>query len=413
MFKFKSPEDKEKTGFSQQYTKLSNMMLLFNLIRKNAPISRIMLAEMTGLSATTVSQLVEELLYNGLIREAGIADTNLRGRKPIMLEINGESAYFIVIELLSKGFTCSLYNLNVERADFVKYQKEEIKNGGMTLNRVIQDMIQKNGVSPDKLTGINILYPGIIDNVHKRIISSTVLDVSGYITPEDIARVKNEWSDAQFFITNSSVASVYSEYMQSSGISNSTIIEIGMDEGIGAGGILIGEKGECLHYYIIEVGHMVIERGGKPCKCGNRGCFEAVCGLASVIKRISDAAALNLEYDEEFGAEINRKAVESIRNEIAKGNEKVIAIADDVANMVETAIINIVNTVNAEYVFISGGIVDMLSESSINQIRRNVNELDVKKEYRECVIEVSKMDREMTRKGAAHMIIDAAFTVQE
>lgn len=411
MFKIKTSKSKVKTGFSQQQTKRNNTMLLFNLIRKKAPVSRIMLAEMTGLSATTVSLLVEDLLDNNLVCETGIADTNMRGRKPIMLEVNGKGGFFIIVELLSKGFICSLYDLNAEQIDIAKYRLENIKKENITLNQAIRKLIAKNKIEVTDLIGINLTYPGVVDSIGKRFVSSTVLEISDYVLQEDIARLKEEWAGSQFLITNTSVISAYSEYVLNSGIANSTIIEITMDEGIGAGVVLVGEKGECMHSYIMEMGHMVIERDGKLCKCGNRGCFEALCGAATIIKRVNERAGLSLEYDEEFGADVNRQAVNIIKEEIEKGNKKVIAVVEEVADMLETAIINTINMVNAEYVFLSGLIVEMLGERWINRIRENVTRLNVKREFCKCSIQVSKLDYELNRKGAVYMIMDEAFNV--
>ena len=59
MFEINSARNRVKTGFSQQQTKRNNTMLLFNLIRKNSPISRIMLAEATGLSRQTIANICQ------------------------------------------------------------------------------------------------------------------------------------------------------------------------------------------------------------------------------------------------------------------------------------------------------------------------------------------------------------------
>ncbi len=413
MFQLKNTKRKVKTGFSQQHTKRNNTMLLFNLIRRRAPISRIMLAELTGLSATTVSLLVEDLLDNGLIVETGAAETNMRGRKPIMLEINGKGGYFVIVELRSKGFICSLYDLNAQKIALQKYNREQIIREKISLCQAIDKLVKENDIACENLIGINITYPGIVESANKTIISSTVLDISDYVTQEDIEQLKKEWADSLFLVTNTSVVSAYSEYILNQGIADSTIIEITMNEGIGAGVVLVDENGECMHYYVMEIGHMVIERGGKQCKCGNRGCFEALCGAANLIKRVNEEAGLHLEYDEEFGAEINSDAMREIRKAAEQGNEKVIAIVDDMANMLETVIINIVNMVNAEYVFLGGVVMDLISESGIGAIRKNVNRLHVKKDRGDCAIQASKLDRDRTRSGAVYMIMDEVFTVSQ
>ncbi|MEI6101339.1 MAG: hypothetical protein WCP73_05815, partial [Eubacteriales bacterium] len=114
MFEIKSTKNKVKTGFSQQQTKRNNTMLLFNLIRKNSPISRIMMADATGLSATTVSLQIEDLIANNLVREIGEPEASARGRRPIMLEVNGTGGYFVLVEMTNTGLICHLYDLRYQ-----------------------------------------------------------------------------------------------------------------------------------------------------------------------------------------------------------------------------------------------------------------------------------------------------------
>ena len=68
---------------SQQKMKEHNSMLLLNMIRREAPISRAELACRTRLSPTTVSMLVEELLEKKWVVETGAGSSGSRGRKPV------------------------------------------------------------------------------------------------------------------------------------------------------------------------------------------------------------------------------------------------------------------------------------------------------------------------------------------
>ncbi|MEG2521121.1 MAG: ROK family transcriptional regulator [Christensenellaceae bacterium] len=411
MYQFIAEKNKKKTGFSQQQTKRNNTALLFNLVRANAPISRINLAEKTGLSATTVSLLIEELIENRLIKETGTADTNMRGRKPIMLEVNGDGGYFIVLELMNRGFICSLYDLSANRISLLKIKIDEIKKKNITVNDAIYKMLKDNKISKKKLIGVNISYPGIVDGINNKLISSTVLEISEIITNEDIVKLIQDNPNVHLLINNTSVVVAYAEYMLNSNFVNCTIIGMTMYEGIGAGVIIVGSKGECTHSYDMEIGHMVIERGGKKCKCGNRGCLEAICSAPAIFERINKETSLDIEYGEEWGSEINEQAVEIIKKEMELGNEKVMTIVDDFMAMLITAIVNTINMISAQHVFISGVLINMLGNECIERINEQVNSLHVMKSKEKCEVQISKLDYELIRKGAVYMIMDSVFAI--
>ena len=66
---------------------LSNLTLVFNLINENQPVSRASIAHATGLSPTTVSSLVDELISENMVEETGMGKLSGSGRKPILLAV--------------------------------------------------------------------------------------------------------------------------------------------------------------------------------------------------------------------------------------------------------------------------------------------------------------------------------------
>ena len=65
----------------QQHLKDQNATLLFDLVRRRAPISRAELTKASGLSAATVTVLVDELLQGGWLVELGAVGSTARGRR--------------------------------------------------------------------------------------------------------------------------------------------------------------------------------------------------------------------------------------------------------------------------------------------------------------------------------------------
>ncbi len=81
-----------------QYIKQLNRSLILNKIIESGKISRADLSKITGLNKATISVQVANLLDEELIVETREEHTAI-GRRPIMLSINKEAAYFLGIDL--------------------------------------------------------------------------------------------------------------------------------------------------------------------------------------------------------------------------------------------------------------------------------------------------------------------------
>src|SRR5579875_2432386 len=68
-----------------------NRALVLNLVRTEPPQSRIDLVRRTGLSPATITDIVDHLLREGLIRDEGAAATGTIGRRPSRLAFNPDA----------------------------------------------------------------------------------------------------------------------------------------------------------------------------------------------------------------------------------------------------------------------------------------------------------------------------------
>ena len=95
----------------QQHLKDQNATLLFDLVRRRSPISRAELTKASGLSAATVTVLVDELLQGGWLVELGAVGSTARGRRPINLAVNAARGAVATLEILSDGSILSVYDI--------------------------------------------------------------------------------------------------------------------------------------------------------------------------------------------------------------------------------------------------------------------------------------------------------------
>jgi|GEM_PF-861270 len=410
MFEINSTKNRVKTGFSQQQTKRNNTMLLFNLIRKNSPISRIMLAEATGLSATTVSMLIEDLIANNLVREIGEAEPIARGRRPIMLEVNATGGYFIVVELINTGLLCHLFDLKNRHLDFMQYRITGDLQANVTSD-FINQMLYKKGIPVSLLLGINVVYPGIVDRATKKMVYSAIVPTRDLLSDNEVELLQKTYPNAVFMINNYSGVNAYGEFIFNDYDYTRSLVAVNIFEAVGAGAIFVNEKGEKTVDFSIELGHMMMDRDGPVCKCGNKGCLETLVGICALFKKVEAATGITLNYTDEFNHSRNVEAMKKVKELADEGNPAVIGILQEASRWIAIGLTNMNNIIDPGYIFI-GGTIRYLGDDFLNMIRENMRQLNLKHTDFPNIINYSHLDGEERLKGCIAMMMDDIFALR-
>ena len=95
----------------------------------------------------------------------------------------------------------------------------------------------------------------------------------------------------EIYLENDANAAALGEYAAGAGKGSRSLVLITLGTGVGGGAVLDGRLYTGFNHAGLEVGHMVIEHGGRPCTCGRLGCFEAYCSATALIKRTREIMA--------------------------------------------------------------------------------------------------------------------------
>ena len=154
-------------------------------------------------------------------------------------------------------------------------------------------LLAEAGVSGSDLYGICIGLPGLVDI--KNGISLDLKNLRWDNIP--IAEHFSRHFHVPVFIDNDGNLNALGEKYFGAGVGVDDFILITLGTGVGAGIIAAGELLRGAGNFAGEIGHMIIQKGGAPCPCGNNGCFESYCsatGIVNEAKRLalSDAASV-------------------------------------------------------------------------------------------------------------------------
>lgn len=361
---------------SLQVIKSNNKNLILKLIHQSDCISRAELKRITGLAPTTVSILVDELIEKGLVKETGILDTGSIGRKAVSIEINPSGRYFAGVEIDSDKIVVDVYDLRFNK---VFHIESEISGYEKILSFIISSINAAQKELGIEIYSVVIGVSGIVDTKNNKILLSTVMDIDEENFAEDI---RESFKNAKVILLNASGLMAYAE-KEKRGVKDLVTVDIG--KGVGSGIIIDGRIYTGAGGTAGEFGHISIDMNGEKCKCGNRGCTELYTNT-NVIRR---RAAIILGEDKTSLARIKREA--------EGGNKKIIALIDEITQMLSGALVGLVNMMAPESVVI-GGKIKELGDVFLYPLKKAVGE---KCSLRQTELEYSSVDGNAVTLGGA------------
>lgn len=254
-----------------------NRNLIFNLIRKQQPISRAELARVSGLQRSTVSLIVEGLISEKWVIEGQIGKLP-RGRRPTMLHLNDKRAV-VALDIHPSQTTVAIADLggHVIARNLITLSAEP-QRAVRTIVQAVQKIIAAN--KDKSIDGIGISLPGRADIQLQKLIFAPNLKWPVVAIKSRIERA----TGLRVEIDNVANACALSEvwFGDSDGMRDLVVVNVseGIGTGIFANGQLVrGESGMAG-----EFGHIEIEPNGTLCACGNRGCWETAASNRAAMR---------------------------------------------------------------------------------------------------------------------------------
>ncbi|SFL78219.1 ROK family protein [Salibacterium qingdaonense] len=253
------------------YIKQLNRRILIEEIIKNISLSRSDLSRKTGLNKATISAQVSELINEQIVVEKTEGESVTRGRKPILLEINGSAGY-------SVGIDIDEHNLHFVFCDLTGelFHKESVPLKTVDFDEVMKQLLDHlspsvstfNGqYEPIGLIGIGVGIHGIVSNENE-----IVYTPKQQWSHHHITNLLKEHFDTPVYVDNNANLSVFAEQVYYEHIPD--LFCITFYSGIGLGIMNNYQIYRGFQGFAGEIGHMIVEPGGLPCPCGNHGCWE-------------------------------------------------------------------------------------------------------------------------------------------
>ena len=281
---------------SQQLLKVINRMALVRHLCANPGLSRADLAGAVGLTKSTVSGLVRELIGEGWLVEREVVATGDLGRRPTPLfidpgrllllgaEVGVESVRVVATSLTGEIHACTVASFGASRT----------VRACITILATALQKLRKQLDAHQQVLGIGVGLPGGVNEARGVLHFAPNLgwrDIPfGELLTDKLQGTALEGTP--LFLQNEADVAALGEMEFNPTPASDPLLYVSINQGLGAGVIvgdrlLTGSRG-----FAGEVGHMVLQLGGPRCSCGRRGCAEALIATRAMLHGSGEDAAL-------------------------------------------------------------------------------------------------------------------------
>jgi len=269
---------------THEQTRIHNTQLVFSTIYEREEISRAEIARITRLTRPTVSDVVAELMDEGLIGEVGHAPST-GGKRAILLRVNVNSRCLIGLDLAREDFRGALIDLRGDIQHRVNLPLEG-RDGNAALELVYTLVDTLRAAAHHPLLGIGIGAPGLVDAVNGVIHQAVNLNWRD-VHLRDLLQARYS---LPVYMANDCQVAALGEYtfgqnnaQQRQQAKDLVVIHAG--KGVGAGIVLGGQLFHGNPLGAGEIGHVAVVENGERCRCGNAGCLETVANSRAIIRQ--------------------------------------------------------------------------------------------------------------------------------
>jgi glucokinase-like ROK family protein len=322
-------------------------------------LSRIQLARKTNLSSTTITNLVAELIEQGIVAE----DKNARedeqrsvGRPRTGLCLMPNARYVVGVHIGVGLYRMAVMNLRAEIvcSKLVNFDIRAPSADVMqTLSADIQDLLTNSGVDRRLILGMGVGASGLVDTLNGVNILAPNLDWH-HVPIRDYLESQ---LGLPVVVENNVRAMALGEGYFGGGREAQSLAFVYGRTGVGAGFVIDHQLFRGSSTGAGEIGHMIlVSENGELCRCGNRGCLETLVSEAVIIRRaqvLAEAAPEGI-LAQQLANPAGRTLIECIFQAARQGDTAVIQLLGEIGHYLGIALANLVNIFNPELIILGG-----------------------------------------------------------
>lgn len=347
-------------GINLGNVKVSNRSSILKLLNDFGAMSRKDIALELGLTPATVTLISTELIAMGILCEKGEVEEEKRaGRRKVLVDINYEYQYVLSISMEAedtcmtisnlKGHNCATRRIKTDGSDpetFLKKVADESKA-----------LMWERGVSKDRVLGVGVSVPGPVKR--KTGISQHAYRIWNEAVP--VGEILKQHLDFPIIVENNVKAFAEGELIYGNGKEQENLLFIKWGPGVGSAIIIENRIYDSRNSKTAEIGHYIVQKDGKKCRCGRYGCLETCVSTHAIAEQVRSS------FGEQTTPQLYR-LMEGDASRIEAGNMAswigtedpgMWKVLDDIIELLARTVVNTITLLAPDKVIIYGHMFDL------------------------------------------------------
>ncbi len=329
-----------RLGVAAEEVRRHNLGAVLEPLHLTGSLSRAELTRMTGLNRSTVADLLGELGALGLVEERPGSPGSGPGRPSPMVQTRPDGAVALAVEVEVDSIAVATVGLGGHVYNRIRVARPRHR---FSPEESVQDIGKLAGPLLGSLPATHVLVGvgAAVAGVTRR--SDGFVHIAPNLGWRDIPLASMLADELDLGVpvlaANEADLGALAEHRRvRPAVGN--LVYISGEVGIGAGVIVDGKPLLGSAGYAGEAGHVLINPGGRECRCGSVGCWETEAGEAALLRRVG--------VREGFGR------LDEVAERAGAGDESVLRAIAEVGRWLGLGIGNLINLFNPDLVVLGG-----------------------------------------------------------
>jgi predicted NBD/HSP70 family sugar kinase len=383
-----------KRGTVRDLRRENRAAVLWSLYLSQAR-SRQELSAATGLSAASVTNVIRELIDEGIVVETGLAESD-GGRPRTMLGMNPGHGYVIGVDVGETRTRVGLFDLTMTERATAEYPLEPAAEHdvGVVVGQIaagLATVLADSGIGEDAILGVGVGVPGIIERGREVLVHGQTYGWDAV----PLGRLLRAHTDLPLRFDNGAKTMGQAELWFGAGRGTRNAVMVLIGSGVGASLISGGSTYQGATSSAAELGHITVTVGGRTCRCGAAGCLEAYVGAAAILERYGQPMTVT---DQEMALPELIAA--------AGTSPQAAAILDETARYLGAGIGTLINLFNPERIILGGWAGLQLGACLLPEIRDSARRHSLHHLYAATSVVLGELGPGAVARGAATLPVE-------